>query len=300
VGHPVYAVGNPYRIGITATKGMVSALNRSNLNLTTNGGYESYIQTDTAINPGNSGGLLANRHGRLVGINSATWVADGARTSGLYFAIPSNLVRSVLTQLAVKGAVERGFFGWQIAMPSRKELEAAGLNTMAGAKMEQIMQPGPAAQAGLKNGDIVLEASGKQVTTRGDLRFLASLVEPGGKLPIVYQREGKRFTAELTAGRNEPKDTPADGLFQVEALRGVDFRKGRAGITVERIGKAESSKTGLVVGMEITEINGKPITNATEAGAALTNGVNRIKARSGPEELTLAARLPLDAAEKKE
>lgn len=295
VGDPVYAVGNPFKIGITATKGMVSAVRRANLDLTTRGGFESYIQTDAAINPGNSGGVLADRHGRLAGINTAIWGAAGRFNVGIGFAIPSNLVRNVVSQLAEQGQVERGFFGWQIEEPSRKDIEAAGLVSMAGAKLGQVMEGGAAATAGLKAGDIVLEASGGKVFTRGDLRFLASMIRPGESLPLSYQRAGQKLTATLIAGRNDPQAVPAGATFRLDSLPGVDFRKGRKGLVVEQIGKKEKAKTGLAVGMEIVEINGKPVADAAAAGAALVEGVNQVKARTGADEQTLAIRLPLNA-----
>jgi S1-C subfamily serine protease len=295
VGDPVYAVGNPFKIGITATKGMVSAVRRANLNLTTQGGYESYIQTDAAINPGNSGGVLADRHGRLVGINTAIWGAAGRFNVGIGFAIPSNLVRNVVSQLAETGKVERGFFGWQIEEPTRKDMEAAGLISMAGAKLSQVMDGGPASSGGLKEGDIILAAAGQRVFSRGDLRFLSSLVKPGGTLPVMYQRGGKELTATLTAGRNESSAITASTTFRLDALPGIDFRKAQGAITVAQIGKREKAKTGLTVGMDITEINGKPVTDFTAAQAALIEGVNRVKTRTGLEEQTLAIRLPMDA-----
>jgi S1-C subfamily serine protease len=294
VGDAVYAVGNPFKIGITATKGMVSAVRRANLDLTSNG-YESYIQTDAAINPGNSGGLLADQHGRLAGINTAIWGAAGRFNVGIGFAIPSNLVRNVVSQLAETGKVERGFFGWQIEEPTRKDIEAAGLVSMAGAKLSQIMDGGPAAAGGLKAGDIVLEASGRTVFTRGDLRYLASMVKPGDSLALTYHRGGQKLSATLTAGRNQAQAVPADAAFRLDALPGIDLRKGRSGLVVAQIGKNEKAKSGLSLGMEIIEINGKPVKDATAAEAALVTGVNRVKTRTGQDEQTLAIRLPFDA-----
>ena len=297
VGHPVFAVGNPFKIGITATKGMVSALRRANLDLTTHGGFESYIQTDAAINPGNSGGALADRFGRLAGINTAIWAAGGRFNIGIGFAIPSNLVRNVIAQLAETGKVERGFFGWQIEEPTRKDIEAAGLATMAGAKLGQIMDGTPAAAGGLKAGDIVIAAAGEAVMTRGDLRFLASLVKPGDSLAITYQRGGRKLTTTLAAARPEWKAAAADATFALDALPGVEFRKGRAGVAVAKIAEKLSKKIALPAGAEIIEINGKRVTDSATAEAALTSGVNRVKIRSGQDEQTLAIRLPLDATQ---
>lgn len=294
VGDAVYAVGNPFKIGITATKGMVSALRRSNLDLTTHGGFESYIQTDAAINPGNSGGVLANRHGQLVGINTAIWAAGGRFNIGIGFAIPSNLVRHVITQLAETGKVQRGFFGWQIEEPSRKEIEAAGLTTMAGAKLDQLLHRGPADNAGLKTGDIVIRAGGQPVMNRGDLRFIASLVKPDGKLDVTYQRGGKEATATIIATQSAPQAAPASG-FRVEAIGSIEFRRGRVGIEITVIDDKQAAKTGLAKGMEIVAINGKPVTDTASVEAAAVSGVNQVKARRGGDEMTLALRLPIGA-----
>lgn len=296
VGDAAYAVGNPFKIGITATKGMVSALRRSNLDLTTHGGYESYIQTDAAINPGNSGGVLANRHGQLVGINTAILGGVGRFNVGIGFAIPSNLVRNVISQLAETGKVERGFFGWQIEEPSRKEIEAAGLTTMAGAKLDQLLHRGPADVAGLKTGDIVIRAGGQPVMNRGDLRFITSLVKPGGQLEVTYQRSGKESNAVITATRTASQAASTSG-FRVEGIGSIDFRKGRRGIEIVTIHDKQAAKTGLTKGMEIIEINGKPVTNLAEAEVAVVGGVNQVKARRGSDEMTLAIKFPLGAVE---
>lgn len=296
VGHPVYAVGNPFKLGITATKGMVSALRRSSLGINGEGGYESFIQTDAAINPGNSGGVLADRYGRLTGINTAIWGSTGGNV-GIGFAIPSNLVRNIVSQLSTAGMVERGFFGWQIGEPTRRDIDHAGLASMAGARLEQIMDGGPAAVAGLKAGDIILEAAGQPVQSRGDLRFLASLVKPGDSLALNGRRGKEALTATLTAGKDAAKAEAAGAVFRLDFLPGVDFRNTGSGIAVEKIAPRDAAATGLASGMEIRAINGTPVRSSADASRALTKGVNQIKARKGAEDITLALRLPLGSHE---
>src|SRR5690606_115059 len=109
-GDLVFAVGNPFQVGMTCTMGMVSATRRSNLGIGGASAYESFIQTDAAINPGNSGGALIDASGRLVGINTAIWGGIGGNV-GIGFAIPSNLARHIVAELAAHGEVKRGFFG---------------------------------------------------------------------------------------------------------------------------------------------------------------------------------------------
>jgi S1-C subfamily serine protease len=194
--------------------------------------------------------------------------------------------------------VERGFFGWQIEEPSRKEIEAAGLTTMAGAKLDQLLHRGPANLAGLKTGDIVIRAADQPVMNRGDLRFIASLVKPGDQLHVTYQRGGRALTTTITATRSAPQ-VASTGSFRVAGIGGIEFRKGRAGIEIAVIDDKQAAKTGLAKGMEITEINGKPVTNLAEAEAAVVSGVNQVKTRRGGDEMTLAIRLPVGAPEEK-
>jgi S1-C subfamily serine protease len=294
VGDDVYAVGNPFKLGITATRGMVSALRRSSLGMNGDGGFESFIQTDAAINPGNSGGALVDAGGRLAGINTAIYGGIGGNV-GIGFAVPSNLFRSVITQLAEHGKVERGFFGWQTEDVSRADAAAAKLEAIAGAKVTQVQDGGPAAQAGLKAGDIVLKACGRPVFTRGDLRVEASMVRLGAVLEVAYQRDGQTRTASLKAGASA-EDSPgaATAVFRLEALPGVDFKKGEEGLLVAGISKALAAKTGLAAGMEIVSINGTEVKTAAAAEAALRRGVNSVKTKHRSDEQTLALRLPLD------
>ena len=132
IGDLVFAVGNPFKVGITSTMGMVSALRRT-IGINGPGGYEDFIQTDAAINPGNSGGALVDATGRLVGINSAILGGSGGNV-GIGFAIPSNLMRQIVARLAEEGKVTRGFFGLQTAELDADSAATAKLERIAGAK----------------------------------------------------------------------------------------------------------------------------------------------------------------------
>jgi S1-C subfamily serine protease len=290
VGDPVFAVGNPFKVGMTATRGMVSAVRRTSLGINGDSGYESFIQTDASINPGNSGGALVNHHGQLCGINTAIW---GTREGniGIGFAIPSNLVRGVISQLAETGQVMRGFFGLQTSDAGRKACAAAGLAAVAGAQVDDVMAGGPADKAGLKTGDIITGANGKQIITRGDLRVIFSLIRPGESVALNVQRGGKQVSVQLTAAAPDTASNAAVELT-VTALPGLKFRKGTAGLLITKSGKA-ATKAGLNEGREITEINGTPVTSAAEAEGALHPGVNSIKTKHGKDDETLAVKLPL-------
>lgn len=296
VGDTVIAVGNPFKVGITATRGMISALRRANLEINGPNGYESFIQTDAAINPGNSGGALISLHGQLAGINSAIWTGGSARGNiGIGFAIPSNLVRHVVSRLAENGSVARGFFGLQIGEVGLKDAEAAGLEAIAGARVGETVEGGPAARAGLKSGDIVLEAAGKPVETRGDLRLVLSMTPPGGTVPLTFQRQGKKEQATLTAAASaEAAGVAKTAKFQLTLLPGVEFTQSQnpAGLSIADIPPPLAQKTGLAAGSVILTINGKAIRSPQEAEAALKSGVNAIQVQHEGDSETLAVRLP--------
>ena len=291
VGDPVFAVGNPFKVGMTATRGMVSAVRRTGLGINGESGYESFIQTDASINPGNSGGALVNHHGQLAGINTAIW---GTREGniGIGFAIPSNLVRAVVSQLAETGKVTRGFFGLQTSDAGRKVCAAAGLAATAGVKVDEVMAGGPAEMAGLKSGDIIIEAGGQPVITRGDFRLALSLARPGESVVIAVQRAGQKTQMELKAAAGSGGAADPAAEISIGSLPGVKLRKGMEGLIIVRSGRA-AAKAGLGEGCEIIEINGAAITSGEAAETALRTGVNSIKTKRRAHEETLAVRLPL-------
>ena len=282
-GDLVFAVGNPFKVGMTATMGMVSATKRT-INLIGSGGYESFIQTDAAINPGNSGGALVDASGRLVGINTAIYGGTGGNV-GIGFAVPTNLMRQIIIRLAEDGKVVRGFFGLQTTDVTSEKATTLKLPKVSGALVMEVMPGGPAATAGLKTDDVILSAGGQPVETRGDLRIALSLVKPGGTIAVEYARAGVTQSGTLAAVA-EP--TEADtGAFSLAALPGVKFRVGKTGLVVDSVA-ATAKKTHLEKGMELVEINGQPCATASVAETALRKGVNKIKVRNGDDEQTLA------------
>jgi len=287
IGDLVFAVGNPFKVGMTATMGMVSAKQRT-IGINGPGGFEDFIQTDAAINPGNSGGALVDAAGRLVGINSAIYSGGGGNL-GIGFAIPSNLARQIVLRLAEEGRVVRGFFGIQSEEVDADAAAAAKLDAIHGAKIAALMDGGPGAKAGLLAGDIVLQAGGRAVETRGALRIALSLVKPGGEIAVEFSRGGERKTVTLTAAADpEAKDS---ATFELAALPGVKFRAGKDALVVASVTPEAARKTQLEAGMEIVEINGEPSATASAAEAALRSGVNKVKARAADGDRTLAVRI---------
>ncbi|HET7611784.1 MAG TPA: trypsin-like peptidase domain-containing protein [Rhodanobacteraceae bacterium] len=191
VGDVVLAIGNPFGIGQTVTMGIVSALQRQ-LSLSP---YEDFIQTDAAINSGNSGGALVNARGQLVGINTAMLDRDvGAQ--GIGFAIPVRTAKRVLEQIVEHGRVVRGWLGLEVG--NVVVSADSGLPGAArGATVLDVYPGGPAAQAGLQPGDILLKMGNQPIIDPGDLRSREAETAPGSKVKISGLRTGEPFTAEV-------------------------------------------------------------------------------------------------------
>ncbi|TFL10374.1 PDZ domain-containing protein [Pusillimonas noertemannii] len=200
VGDVVLAIGNPFGVGQTTTMGIVSALGRNRLGINI---YENFIQTDAAINPGNSGGALIDVHGRLVGINTAIYSETGG-SLGIGFAIPSAAAQAILEEIIAKGHVTRGWLGIEPQDITADLAQAFGLKASQGVIVAGVLKNGPAAQAGLRVGDIVLELHGEAVAdTISFLNQIARLA-PGSKTEIQVLRAGKQKNFSLRVGSRPP------------------------------------------------------------------------------------------------
>lgn len=194
IGDVVLAIGNPYGLTKTVTQGIVSATGRGLLGLTT---YENFIQTDAAINEGNSGGALVNTRGELVGINTAV-LAQDAGTAGISFAIPVDLVRGVVDEIQRHGRVIRGWVGIEPDELSRAEAEALGLDGSAGILLTGVVEGGPAAESGLRRGDVILSINDETIRNAQQARLLVAALEPGDVVDVVAWRGGEAVRARLT------------------------------------------------------------------------------------------------------
>lgn len=188
VGDGVVAIGSPFGLSETVTSGIVSALNRtiSSLNQYSIAGA---IQTDAAINHGNSGGPLLNLSGQVVGVNSQIESESGGN-EGVGFAIPSNTVKSVVTQLIGGDTVKHAFLGVYVGTPTSR----------SGAQISRVQSGSPAAKAGLKSGDVITALDGNAITTADDLTAAVSARRPGDQVTITYVRDGDTKTAKVTLG----------------------------------------------------------------------------------------------------
>lgn len=205
VGESVIAIGNPFGLEHTVTKGMVSALGRdrfrSGHSVLTD--YGSFIQTDAAINPGNSGGALINVEGELIGINTA--IASNPRnpdpgSKGVGFAIPVDLALNVLSQLVEHGEVRRGLLGAMIKDLDPMLAEALGLETTNGVFVRQLTADGPAENAGLRPGDVIMTMDGAPMHSVTELRSRIGTTAPGTEVSFRVLREGKERTMDVELG----------------------------------------------------------------------------------------------------
>ena len=201
VGEPVMAVGNPFGLEQTVTTGIVSATER----VIGQGVYDAFIQTDAAINPGNSGGPLVNAKGEVVGINTAILSRSGG-SIGIGFAVPINVAKFVAPQLAEHGRVVRGWLGVTIE-PVRADLaKTLGVTPAAGAFVSSVYDDSPAAKAGLKAGDIIVEYDGHKIRRAPDLSRAVTVTPVGKYVSITVLREGKPLTLSANIARLADRD----------------------------------------------------------------------------------------------
>lgn len=200
VGSWVLAFGSPFGLNQTVTHGIISARERGQIGLGNTIRIKDFLQTDAAINPGSSGGPLVDLDGRVIGMNTAIASNTGSN-SGVAFSIPMNLARGIVQQLLDKGAVSRGYLGLQVgAAADAMEAERLGLNRLQGAIVERVYEQSPALAAGLRVGDVILEAD--QVVIRNENHFinLISSLPPGKRIRLQVWRNRQAVNLEAVVG----------------------------------------------------------------------------------------------------
>ncbi|MBI5214758.1 MAG: Do family serine endopeptidase [Ignavibacteriae bacterium] len=199
VGEWVIAVGNPLGLQSTVTAGIVSFIGRNIGIIDASNPYriENFIQTDAAINPGNSGGPLVNLYGEVVGINSAI-ATTNARYQGYGFAIPINLATAVASDIIKYGKVRRGYIGVSIRSVDETDAKALGLKNKHGVFIDNVQVDGAAAEAGLKDGDVILSIDGKEVNASNELQSMIAQHHPGDNVTLEIFRDGKTFKKSVT------------------------------------------------------------------------------------------------------
>lgn len=251
VGEWVLAVGNPLGLNNTVTAGIVSAKAR-----TMGQGVSSMIQTDAAINQGNSGGALVNTRGELIGINAMIYSQTGSNI-GYGFAIPTTIMNKVVSDLKQFGNVQRAMIGIQgsdvnVYVDSEKEKgNEVDLGTMEGIYIAKIVDDGAAAEAGLKEGDVITHIDGKSIKSFGELQNVIAQKRPGDKITINYLRNKKKQSATLTL-KNEQGNTKVVKNADIDVLGG-QFRA---------LTNQQKEQLNIGYGLEVMKVNGGKLKDA--------------------------------------
>jgi serine protease Do len=292
VGDLALAMGNPFGLGRTVTMGIVSATGRGGLGIED---YEDFIQTDASINPGNSGGPLVNVRGELIGLNTAILSPSGGNL-GIGFAVPSNMVRTVMDQIIRTGKVTRGYLGVTIQDITPELARAMKLGQTRGALVGDVDPNGPAAKSGLHSGDVILEVNGKSMQDGRELRLLVSSMAPGTQINMRVLQNGEPRNISLTLGElpmkesaanaagprqksttRPPSSQPRFGLgvtnLTPDLAEKLDLPSSAKGVVIGDIEEGSAAaEAGLQVGDVIQEVNHKPVRNLSEFQSLLPSG----------------------------
>ncbi len=299
VGEWVMAIGNPFGLAQTVTAGIVSATGR----VIGSGPYDDFIQTDASINPGNSGGPLFSAEGKVIGINTAI-VAGG---QGIGFAIPVNMAKDVLPQLEEKGKVTRGWLGVTMQPITPELAKSFGLEGDKGALVADVVKEGPAAKAGLKGGDIILEFDGRKIHEMTELPRLVAATPVGKAVTVKALRDGKTRDFTVSVGRladagDEGAQGAADDLLGIsvrELTKDLAAKMGlkeAQGVVVASVKSGSiAEEGGLLPGDIIREINGTAIVSVQDYEKAIKGykkgDVVRFLLRRGDGNYFLALRI---------
>ncbi len=295
VGDWAIAIGNPFGLGGTVTAGIVSALHRN----IGSGQYDRYIQTDASINQGNSGGPLFDLDGNVIGINTAIFSPTGGNV-GLGFSIPAELAKPVIDQLRATGTVKRGYLGVAIQPLSTDIAAGLGLPKDKGEIVASVEPSGPAARAGIKQGDVIVKINNSDVTYDNTLSYVVANTPIGATVPIELVRDGTRRTVSATISQR-----PAESVVQARAgitpdaddstdgkTPGAEAARASLGITLQPLTSqlrqqlkipetvrgvviaginpsSDAATEGLQRGDIILQINQRPTTTPAEAAAAV-------------------------------
>ena len=276
VGDVVLAIGNPFGVGQSVSRGIVSALSRG----VGIGPFEDFIQTDAAINPGNSGGALLDTEGRVIGINSAILSRSGG-FAGVGFAIPINLVRSVAEQIVNTGRVERGFLG--VGPQDLTEDLTIQFGADKGALISQVTDDSPASRAGLKPGDVITKINSVEIRDARHLLMTISQIAPNTEISLEYLRDGKKQSSKTRLARRDEealaRNEPAPVQKDIGVLNGVGVgdltpqirdqlqlpSKVKGALVTNVDPDSPSARKGLREGDIILELDKKEVASAEEA-----------------------------------
>ena len=289
VGDYVVAIGNPFGIGQTVTSGIVSALGRAGIN---SDNYEDFIQTDAAINLGNSGGALVDMEGNLIGINTAIISGSGG-SNGIGFAVPTDMVASVMDHLKRDGEVRRGLLGVAIADATPEIVAALGVDVDHGAVVTSVMPDSAAEKAGVQLSDVIVEIDGKQVRGSRELRNMVGLMRQDQLVELVLYRNGIRESVQARIGGSTGQAIPGNSAVSIsnefrgaklESFKGNNYtNQGIEVISLSQFGAAWAA--GLREGDVIVEVNRRSIADMEAFNSATS--VSAADSRGGISALTV-------------
>ncbi len=282
VGDWIVAIGNPFGLGGTVTAGIVSARQRD----IQSGPYDDYIQTDASINRGNSGGPMFDLNGKVIGINTAIFSPSGG-SIGIGFAIPSALAEPVIKQIIKYGRTRRGWVGVRIQSVTDEIAESLGLDRGRGALIASITPGGPAEEAKLEAGDVILEFNGVPIDEMRTLPRIVAEAEIDSEADISYWRDGKEHKAHVKVGELEKAEE--DGLLATgPRTEGTGVKLDAVGLTIETLtpsireefaisdglegvivtdvaNLSDAAEKGILIGDVVVEINQQPVTDPEKA-----------------------------------
>lgn len=269
IGDVVFAIGNPFGVGLSVTQGIVSANHKNGMGINE---YENFIQTDASINPGNSGGALVDSRGALIGINSAIISRSGGN-NGIGFAIESNMVREIAQKLIEHGAIQRGFVGVNIT-DLTNELRPL-YKSQKGAVVIDVMPDSPASEAGLRRGDLIVAVDGSPVKNAGELKNRIGMLDAQSTLTLTYERDGKQREVSTRLKAREEAATAASEAKQFEGLglASLDERLRRLyripddvkGVFVESVNPdSNAAKQRIAPGDIIVQVENRPVASLSE------------------------------------
>lgn len=297
VGDWVIAIGNPYGLGGSVTKGIISARQRS-INA---GPFDDFLQTDAPINRGNSGGPLFNVQGEVIGINTAIFSPSGG-SIGIGFAIPTSLANNIIKQLKETGHTTRGWLGVKIQSVSEEIAESVGLPKDKGALVLEITENSPATKSDLQSGDIILSFDGKEVAAMRKLPRIVAETAINKKVDVVYWRAGKKRTTQITVGKLDEGDDASKGKKtkktgkddkakttdseQIGGMRispltkqvreALNIDKNISGVAVSDVKQgSQASRKGIRRGDVISEVSGETVTDIASLKKAFANAVQK-------------------------
>ena len=280
VGDWVIAVGNPFGLGGTATAGIVSALGRKNV---ADSNYVDYVQIDAPINRGNSGGPTFDAYGRVIGVNTAIYSPSGGSV-GIGFDIPADVVAQVSRQLIEHGKVTRGYIGATVQPVTAEISESLGLHGRKGALIADLTPGGPAEQAGLQPGDVVLGIDGRPVDSADDLTRQVAMVHPGEVARLEVMRNGRSVNVEVHSGLRPSEAVLASNPDR--PFRGGDAEQGdlgrvlgmqlqpnsHGGVTVAAVAAdSDAADKGLARGDVILQAGGHKAASAADVASAVAD-----------------------------